>query len=249
MIAIAALVATRAGAQSIPGAVLAQREPHHHRAYEDAVLRVLRVHVAAGDTTLLHEHDPDYFWVSIGASEIVNAKLGAPDAVVKSANLSFHYTPGKFAHVARNHTKAPFDNITVELLQPQTNVHNRCETVMGNEPLGCPRSTNALALVSGATDHPAFTTDQLRVSLATLAPGGVMHPTTTVKNAWLIAIDTLDVPSLTASGSGAWAGGVIRETGSDWSVRNAGRASSRIIIVAPAAASKASASKRSTGAP
>jgi len=51
---------TTARAQSIPGAVLARNEPHHHLAYQDSTLRVLRVRVPAHDTTLLHEHDPDY---------------------------------------------------------------------------------------------------------------------------------------------------------------------------------------------
>src|SRR6476660_2403896 len=88
-------------AQSIPGAVLAKNEPHHHLAYQDDVLRVLRVRVAPHDTTLLHEHDPDYFWIALGASTVTNAKLGSPDATISSTDLSMHYTPGKFAHVAR----------------------------------------------------------------------------------------------------------------------------------------------------
>src|SRR4051794_14729145 len=96
------ILASAAEAQSIPGAVLAKGEPHHHLVYEDATLRVLRVRVPAHDTTLLHEHDPDYFWIALGSSEVVNAKLGAPDATIKSADLSIHYTRGKFAHVARN---------------------------------------------------------------------------------------------------------------------------------------------------
>ncbi len=114
-----------ARAQTIKGAVLAKNEPHHHLAYEDEVLRVLRVHVAPHDTTLLHEHGPDYIWIALGASTIVNAKLGAPDTTISSKDLTIHYTPGMFAHVARNLTTRPFDNITVELLQPQTNPVDR----------------------------------------------------------------------------------------------------------------------------
>src|SRR3954468_20089563 len=114
-------------AQSIRGAVLAKAEPHHHVAYEDASIRVLRVHVPSHDTTLLHEHDPDYFWIALGVSTVVNARLGAPDAKIVSSDLSIHYTPGNFAHVARNPGDAPFDNITVELLGSQTNVRNVCE--------------------------------------------------------------------------------------------------------------------------
>ena len=100
--ALLLLGAAAARSQSIPGAVLAKNEPHHHLVYEDSTLRVLRVRVPAHDTTLLHEHDPDYFWIALGASTVVNAKLGAPDATISSADLSIHYTLGNFAHVARN---------------------------------------------------------------------------------------------------------------------------------------------------
>src|SRR5215472_2303245 len=102
-----------ASAQSIPGAVLAKHEPHHHLVYEDSTIRVLRVRVPPHDTTLLHEHDPDYFWISLGPSTLVNVRPGTPDATVTSADLAFHYTFGKFAHIARNPGNAPFDNITV----------------------------------------------------------------------------------------------------------------------------------------
>src|SRR5215467_2423641 len=131
---LALLLSASAAAQSIPGAVLAKREPHHHLVYEDSTLRVLRVRVPAHDTTLLHEHDPDYFWIALGASTVVNAKLGSPDATITSPDLSMHYTPGHFAHVARNPGTSPFDNITVELLEPQANVRNLCEAVVADKP-------------------------------------------------------------------------------------------------------------------
>src|SRR6478609_1358274 len=90
----ALIVAQSAAAQTV---LPTQKEPHHHLAYEDSSIRVLRVHVAPHDTTLLHQHDPDYLWISIGNSDIVNAKVGSPDAIVRSPNLSVHFSPGKFA--------------------------------------------------------------------------------------------------------------------------------------------------------
>src|SRR6478735_6566768 len=88
------LCAVAVRAQSIPGAVLAKREPHHHLVYEDSTLRVLRVRVPGHDTTLLHEHAPDYFWIALGASTVINAKPGAPDATIASSDQSIHYTVG-----------------------------------------------------------------------------------------------------------------------------------------------------------
>src|SRR5438045_1929200 len=168
------LCAMTASGQSIPGAVLAKHEPHHHLAYEDSTIRVLRVRVPAHDTTLLHEHDPDYFWVALGASTVVNVKPGFPDANITSGDLSFHYTFGKFAHIARNPGAVPFDNITVELLEPQTGPRNLCELARADTPLDCRPSSSEF--FSGAVEHPALTTAQVRVSLLTISAGGTLEP-------------------------------------------------------------------------
>jgi hypothetical protein len=237
MIARAALLlfcAATVGAQTIPGAVLAIREPHHHLVYEDSSLRVLRVRVPAHDTTLLHEHDPDYFWISLGASTLINAKPGVSDATITSTDLSFHYSFGKFAHVARNPGTGPFDNITVELLEPQTDVRNVCEMAIADKPLDCPRApAHGTVFFSGATEHPAFATAQLRVSLVTLAPGRTLRPTTHALRTWLITLDSADAGrGLVIDGSPIWVGGTLRASSAGrWSVRNRGRLPIRVIAV------------------
>ena len=225
--------AATAGAQSIPGAVLAKREPHHHLAFEDATIRVLRVRVAPHDTTLLHEHDPDYFWVALGASTVVNAKLGTPDATITSADQSIHYTPGNFAHVARNPGEAPFDNITVELLEPQTNVRNLCERAIGDKPLDCATTAPLQEFFIGGEEHPAFATDQLRVSLVTLGPGQSLRPSTVARPTWVIALDTVSaVRDLVATGVAQWVGGTLKSSGGKrWTLTNRGRAPVGVVTV------------------
>jgi hypothetical protein len=231
VLVVTLLAAAACGAQSIPGAILARREPHHHFAYEDSTVRVLRVRVGPKDTTLLHEHDPDYVWIALGASEIVNAKLGAPDAVIKSKNMSIHYTPGNFAHVARNRGRSPFDNITVELLQPQSNVRNLCEPALGGQPANCSDKKAREHEFIGAGDHPAFMTDQLKVSLATIAPGGTLRPASGNRT-WLIAVDTLDTrKALALNGGGNWVGGVSSAEGKSWNVKNRSRTPKRVLTV------------------
>jgi hypothetical protein len=214
--------AATARSQSIRGAVLAKNEPHHHLAYQDSTLRVLRVRVAAHDTTLLHEHDPDYFWIALGASTVVNAKLGAPDATITSGDLSIHYTAGNFAHVARNPGGAPFDNITVELLEPQTNVRNLCEAALADKPLDCWGNEQRSAAFIGATEHPAFATARRRVSLLTIPANTTIRPGAPTKSAWLIALDTLDVAqSLATRNLGPWIGGTIRlPNDPTWRIQN-----------------------------
>ncbi|HEX4683063.1 MAG TPA: hypothetical protein VH277_10155 [Gemmatimonadaceae bacterium] len=223
-------VAPCASAQSGGGAVAARREPHHHLAFEDATLRVLRVRVPPHDTTLLHEHAPDYFWIALGRSEVVNAKPGTPDAVIKSEDLSIHYTPGKFAHVARNPGAKPFDNITVELLGSQTHVRNLCEAALPGQPLACEGATPR----RGVNVRPAFMTDQLRVDLVEL-PAGKSLQASGKARAWLIALDTADTRSRASlvvhDGSGQWSGGVYRTSGAAWSVANRSQRPRRLIMV------------------
>ena len=228
---ILVLAASVASAQSIPGAVLAKREPHHHMVYEDSTIRVLRVRVPAHDTTLLHQHDPDYFWISLGASTLVNAKPGAPDATVTSPDLAFHYSFGHFAHVARNPGDGPFDNITVELLGKQTDVRNLCEAAVANAALDCPAGNAASRYFTGATEHPALASAQLRVSLLTVAPGGTIRPAGRTPRTWIIALDTLDTRSILAiERGGRWVGGTMRGT-AVWAIDNRGRTPVKDIAV------------------
>lgn len=243
-VVLSTAVATMARAQHIPGAVLAKHEPHHHLAYEDEALRVLRVRVPAHDSTLLHEHDPDYFWISLGPSEVVNAKLGSPDAVVKSADLSIHYTPGNFAHVARNPGNVPFDNITVELLGAQAHPRNECEDAIAGAPLACP--TGGRASPPRVDRRPAFTTDQLEVALVTIAPGATLTGPATRPAPWVITLDSADAGrGLRESARGtarrpassrgaAWEGGVWRAPSRrGWSLVNAGASPVRVLMVTP----------------
>jgi len=219
---LASTAVSAVSAQTVRGAVLANHEPHHHVAYADAEMRVLRVRVPAHDTTLLHEHIPDYFWIALGASEIVSAKPGSPDATVKSADLTIHYAPGKFAHVARNPTTIPFDNITVELLKPQGTVKNLCVDAMANAPKACPGSD--------PREVPAFETNRLRVDLVTIEPGAVMRVGAAAPR-WIIALDTNDTKGSLKLSRGSWVGGVFRAASNGWVLTNQAKKPIRVLSV------------------
>ena len=196
VVAALAIGASGARGQTIPGAVLAKQEPHHHLAYEDSVLRVLRVLVPAHDTTLLHEHGPDYFWIALGASDVVNVRLGAAPATIHSEDRSVHYTVGRFAHVARNPGDAPFRNITVELLRGQSNPRNLCEEAVAGQGLACTSARIYRGL--GTLERPAFQTDNLSVSLVTVAPGGQFSGEPAESNRCYILLNPADAPAVTA---------------------------------------------------
>jgi len=105
-------------------------EPHHHLKIENEYVRVYDVEVPPHENTLLHQHDHDYIYVSLGRSEVVNAILSKPEIHLRLQDGETHFTRGGFAHVARNVADTPFRNVTIELLKPQGDAHNECGFVI-----------------------------------------------------------------------------------------------------------------------
>ena len=119
---------------SVPG------EPHHHLKIENEYVRVYYVEVPPHENTLLHQHDHDCIYVSLGPSDVVNAILNKPEIHLQLKDGETHFTRGGFAHVARNLADTPFRNITIELLNPQGEARNRCEKVIDGRLNDCQSS-------------------------------------------------------------------------------------------------------------
>ena len=108
------------GAQqaAAPAAVPLDREPLHHLFIDNATVRVFKVEVPAGGRTLLHRHDRDYLFVTLGDSDVINARQNEPARELKLKDGDTAFTPGGFAHFAINHDKQrPFRNITIEIVK------------------------------------------------------------------------------------------------------------------------------------
>jgi quercetin dioxygenase-like cupin family protein len=105
-------------------------EPHHHLKIENEYVRVYYVEVPPRESTQLHQHDHDYLFVSLGASDVINAVRDKPEVHLVLRDGETHFTRGNFAHVARNLSDAPFRNITIELLKPQGEAHNECGDII-----------------------------------------------------------------------------------------------------------------------
>src|SRR6266849_1462891 len=116
-----------------PAAVPISKEPHHHLVLENDYVRVFRVSLPARDGTLLHQHDVPYVYVSLGPADVINAVQGKPEARIIMADGQLGYSPGHFAHIARNESDMDFNNVTIELLKPQGEVHNLCEKIVEGE--------------------------------------------------------------------------------------------------------------------
>jgi hypothetical protein len=152
-------------------------EPSHHLVFQNEYVRVFDVTVAPRATTLVHKHNYDYLFVTLGDSDVVSVRPGEKPVALKPKDGEVRFTPGNFAHAAVNQSDRPFHNITIELLKPSTNV-NTCtgscdsggcigsvpRTPGDNSPLpGCP-STNLL-----------ISADQWTVSLAGLPPDATLN--------------------------------------------------------------------------
>jgi len=152
-----------------PTAVPIAREPHHHLVLENDYVRVFRVSVPAHDATLLHQHDVPYLYISLGPADVINAVQGKPEARIVMADGQLGYSLGHFAHIARNESDVPFNNVTIELLKPQGEVQNICvEVVPGVEKQTCSRSV--MEKRSGMSNVPQFQTDEISASMARLDP-------------------------------------------------------------------------------
>jgi hypothetical protein len=152
-----------------PVAVPIPKEPHHHLVLENSYVRVFRVSLPAHDTTLLHQHDVPYVYVSLGPADVVNAVQGKPEARIVMADGQVGYSRGGFAHIARTDAGSPFNNVTIELLHPQGDPHNLCAQVIpGTLELHCDKMSADHR--GGSSTEPQFKTGETTVDLVRYDP-------------------------------------------------------------------------------
>jgi len=121
-------------------------EPHHHLVLTTDRVRVFDVHVAPHTVTLMHRHDYDYLFITLGAATVTSARWGDGTSRLVLKDGEVRFSKGAFSHTASDDGDQPFHNVTIELLHPSTNV-----------------TTCALPCVVAS--------DQWTVSSVTIAPG------------------------------------------------------------------------------
>jgi quercetin dioxygenase-like cupin family protein len=179
------LAAVLVFAQS-PAEVEITNEAHHHLALENDYVRVFQVEVAPHDSTLMHRHRHDYVFVTLGDAELTNEVEGkAPvDATLKDGDTRF--TPGNFAHIARNRAATPFRNVTVELMQD-----DKART----SPPAKWDEDRGLHLLNAGTQEVLFVKDNARVSEIELQPGAMIPSHHHTGPHLVVAITDLDLRS------------------------------------------------------
>ncbi|HSK44411.1 MAG TPA: hypothetical protein VLA83_11055 [Candidatus Binatia bacterium] len=152
-------------------------EPSHHLVFQNEYVRVFDVTVAPKATTLVHKHNHDYLFVTLGDSDVVSVRPGEKPVALKLKDGEVRFTPGNFAHAAINNADRPFHNITIELLKPSANVKTctascdagRCVAANpgtpgdNSPPPGCPGTTHLISA------------DQWKVSLVVLPPNATLN--------------------------------------------------------------------------
>ncbi len=139
-------------------------EPSHHLVLQNEYVRVFDVTVAPKASTLIHRHNHDYLFVTLGDSDLVNARVGEKPAPLKLKDGDVRYTAGNFAHAAINESERPFHNTTIELLQPSTNVKTCTEAC--EMPAPCESAKGVCPSIV-----PLIASDQWTVLLIKFPPG------------------------------------------------------------------------------
>jgi quercetin dioxygenase-like cupin family protein len=179
------LATTMLAAQAAAPEVEITAEPYHHLAFENQLVRIFNVEVAPHGKTLLHWHHHDYIYVTLGASEIVNAVEGKEPVTVKLQDGETRFSPAPFAHIVRNLAGQPFRNVTIEILQDDK---LRSLPSQWDEERG-------LDILTGGTEQILFVKDGVRVSEFELQPGGMVPMHHHSSPHLLVAISDLEIRS------------------------------------------------------
>jgi quercetin dioxygenase-like cupin family protein len=152
-------------------------EPHHHLAVENEYIRAFKVEVPPHSETLLHRHEHDYVFVTLGAAHIVNAVEGKPPVNLNLADGETRFLRAPLTHLARDLSDTPFRNITVELLQDRAT----------REAATFPE------LASTQMQKVLFVEDGMRASETRLAPGATLPRHEHKKPHLIIAVNDLEM--------------------------------------------------------
>src|SRR4029077_755690 len=173
-------------------------EPRHHLVFQNEYVRVFDVTVAPKDTTLVHRHNHDYLFVTLGDSDVVSVRPGEKPVSLLLKDGEVRFTPGNFAHAAINNSALPFHNITIELLKPSANVQT-CKDAC-DVSSGCLGATLASPPACPSTVR-RITSDQWQMSLVTMPPSSRLEKHTHTIPHLVVAVSDLDLTSQSESAS------------------------------------------------
>ncbi|MBZ5493280.1 MAG: hypothetical protein LAO76_20370 [Acidobacteriia bacterium] len=158
-------------------------EPSHHLVFQNEYVRVFDVTVAPHATTLVHKHNYDYLFVTLGDSDVVSVRPGEKPVALKLKDGEVRFTPGNFAHAAINQSESPFHNITIELLKPSSGVAP-CQIDCLSGPKAGPSTTLR------------YSSNQWRASLDRVPSSGRMEEPASSSPLLFVAVSDMDLSLL-----------------------------------------------------
>ena len=161
-------------------------EPAHHLVLQNAYVRVFKVEAPPHASTRMHWHRHDYFFVTLGATEVSNEVEGKPPVTLKLQDGEVRFLPGGFAHIVRNLADTPFRNVTIELLQD--------EQARKNPPPPWDEE-RGLEVHHNGTQDILFVKDGVRASEFELQPGGMVHKHHHVGPHLVVAVSDIELRS------------------------------------------------------
>jgi hypothetical protein len=153
--------------QQPPNIVEITAEPSHHQTLDNETIRVFNVVAPPKASTLIHKHNYDYLFVTLGDTDITNQRVGEQPTQLSLKDGEVRFTKGGFAHAVVNNSEHPFHNITIELLHPSSGVQ-RCETAC-EIPIPCTSADKTQC----ASLRKVVESDQWTVTSLTMPPGSV----------------------------------------------------------------------------
>jgi uncharacterized RmlC-like cupin family protein len=163
-------------------------EPSHHLVLQNEYVRVFDVTVAPKASTLVHRHNHDYLFVTLGDSDVVSARVGEKPVSLILKDGEVRYTPGNFAHAAINNSAEPFHNITIELLKPSSKVAT-CTDLCKVLQCADKQKGDCSSVVN------SISADQWIASLVTMPPSSHLKSNMHGNPRLLIAVSDLDLVS------------------------------------------------------
>jgi len=199
-------------------------EPSHHVAIDNAYVRAFKVEVAPHAATLMHWHRHDYFFVTLGDAHLSNEVEGKSPVEAKLYDGDTRFTPGNFAHIARNLADTPFRNVTIELLQDEK---------MRSAPAHWDKDSGEETFLNGHRKI-LFVKDGVRVSQIDLTAKAAMRKDETVRPRLLVAVSEFE---LAANADGKGSEGKALKAGDMWwsegplNLVNAGSSPAKLIML------------------
>ena len=170
-----------------PAAVEITSEPSHHLAFQNEWVRAFNVLAPAKASTLVHRHNYDYVYVTLGDTDITNARVGEAPVPLMLKDGEVRFTKGGFAHAVINNSEHPFHNITIELLRPSTGVHP-C-----NESCDLPVPCSSADKSSCGSARKVVESDQWVAVAVTLPPSATTGEHTHAGPHLAVAVTDLDL--------------------------------------------------------